>query len=126
MERINSLAARRGVLVALLAVVTLTLSGGISAVAADLTITTKTNEVERKMYLTSDKMCVADVEGIMVFDAKKQVMRMIDTNAKEVREITKKDLEAMRAMAGESMGDPDQMAEATKMMTRAMRDPWTL
>ena len=118
MEKVNSLAARRGVLVALLAVVSLAVCS-IPAVAADLTITTKTNDVERKMYITSDKMCVADVEGMMIFDATKQVLRMIDTNAKEVREITKKDLEAMRSMAGEGMANPEQMAEATKMMTEA-------
>jgi hypothetical protein len=118
MESINSPVIRRGVLVALLAVVALAVYS-IPTIAADLTITTKTNDLERKMYITPDKMCVADVDGMMIFDAKEQVLRMIDTNAKEVREIRKDDLEAMRAMAGEGMGDPEQMAEATKMMADA-------
>jgi hypothetical protein len=120
MDRINPPAFRRGVLIALLALVSLAVCG-IPVVAADLTITTKTEDVERKMYVTSDKMCVADVDGMMVFDAKKQVLRLIDTNAKEVRDITKKDLEAMSAMAGQSMGDADQMAEASKMMEDARK-----
>ena len=87
--------------------------------AADVTITMKTNDVERKMYLTKDKLCMRSPDGAMIFDAKKEVLRMVDPNGKSVRDITKAELEAMGAMT--VGGGSGEMGEYSKAMEQARK-----
>jgi hypothetical protein len=89
---------------------------------ADLTITTRTNGVERKMYLTPDKLCVHAEDGIMIFDAKNEVVRLADPETKTVREMTREDIEKLTAMSQGAAGgktQADAMAEYEDMMKEA-------
>lgn len=90
---------------------------------ADVTITTKTNGVSRTMYMTAEKMCVTDGSDVMIFDAIKEVLIFVDPETKSVREMTRKDLEAVSAMTGgrnPAGGDSDdQMTEYNEMMEQA-------
>jgi hypothetical protein len=114
-------------LIVLVSVASIVLS--IPVLAADLTVTVETNGVQREMFLTEDKLCFRDVEGIMVFDAGEQRLKWVDLEDKSVREITQQELKQISAMAGAAGGTDqadgmsqykDAMAQARKQAAEAM------
>ena len=101
----------------------------IPVLAADVTVTVETNGVQREMFLTEDKLCFRDAEGIMVFDAGEQRLTWVDLQDKTVREITQQELKQLSSMAGAAGGKDqadamsqykDAMAEARKQAAAAM------
>jgi hypothetical protein len=94
----------------------------IPALAADLTVTVETNGVRREMFLTQDKLCFRDAEGIMVFDAGEQRLKWVDLEDKSVREITQQELKQISATAGAAGSDhADAMTQYEDAMVQARK-----
>ena len=113
-----SLAKNLGVQLVVLAIVALSSV----SVLADVTITLEADGVERMLYLTPDRMAMSGPDGVMIYDAKQEVLRMVDPNTKTVRSITKADLETLSAMASRSAGvNQGDMEEHAQMMEEARK-----
>lgn len=123
MKRNNSTTPRYIVLVrALVAVVAVFAS---APALADVTIKMTSSDGERTLYLTSDLMCAKGADGAMIFDAKNEVMRILEPGSKRYHEMTKAQLQQMAEMAkqmGGMEGYEKKMEEARAQAMEAVKD----
>ncbi|MCA9726598.1 MAG: DUF4412 domain-containing protein [Candidatus Eisenbacteria bacterium] len=107
-------AGRSTALPALLALASVTLV--VPAASADTTVTMKNGNEEVRVRFTPESIRI-DAEQTILFDAKAQVLRVLQSDEQKYMEITKEDLEKL----GQTLADmQSQMAPAMKQAEAAL------
>jgi hypothetical protein len=92
------------------------------ALAAEVTVVTRNNGVEQTIYLTKDMMCTVSKDGIMMFDANAQLVRMADPESQTKQEMTKEQMAQLGAMAKQGMDSyTDAMGKNSDMMEQVRK-----